>query len=62
LAKQQRTATSVAVRRFHSGLLLRQPFAASRLLREAVEKAVATGGDQIGLAAAAGHVSRVPGL
>jgi len=32
------------------------------LLREAVEQAVAAGRDEIGLAAAAGHVGRVPGL
>jgi hypothetical protein len=32
------------------------------LLREAVEQAVAAGRDEIGLAAAAGHVGRVPGF
>src|SRR5882672_6452826 len=33
-----------------------------RLLREAVEQAVAAGGDEVGLAAAARHVRRHPGL
>src|SRR5215813_10622322 len=34
----------------------------SSLLREAVEQAVATGGDEVGLAAGAGLMCRVPGV
>ena len=37
-------------------------FLTPRLLREAVEQAVAAGGDEIGLAAAARHVRGIPGL
>src|SRR5258708_40229186 len=58
LPEEWRTAKRVAPCRFAHF----RPDAACSLRREAIEQAVAAGGDQVGLATAARHVRRVPRL